>query len=505
MRAKEFINREHALVFETVELQQHQLHSYFIERSQKYSDIITGPYFQSKIAQGFRHLLREDNIEENSIAPFIDKIQQIDYARKIKVGDLFCILNFELIYGFREIEVNGFTDPKKVSKIVAGTCGKINYIEFEDGDRYPRQIPANYAGRPVVYSIYFKSKDAALTSLSYALLVVPTDWTVTINPSLTQNNINEGGWANPATQNTHITPALVDHAFKILAVFIDNFNLYLKTKDIPAVELGYPCGSITYYKRDLVQNPDREYGDIDVNLFIPKIEGLTNNANATVYKEQIKEFCEQTQNFQTENGTNVIIKIGNDYVQVDFITAYFHNKEWTTALAPEYNVKGVLCNSLYSSLGEALSLSIGGGHGVQVKTQHGEIVPFRTNKDVVLKTITNNPKTWAIDIVKYFGCNKISPRLKAYPGMIDEIRVSDMINSIRGIAETLEMNNALLGYSSASDLIQKVKSIYLGKIQTAIDSSKYEKAQSPAAIEKANKTKELLADKSQSFASLFGK
>ena len=318
--------------------------------------------------------------------------------------------------------------------------------------------------------------------------------------------ITEGGWANPITQNTHITPALVDHAFKILQSFVDQFNVYLKNKNIPTVELGYPCGSTTYYKRDLVQNPDKEYGDIDVNLFIPKIEGLTNNANATMYREQIKNFCEQTSDFQTENGTNVIIKIDKNYVQVDFITAFFHNKEWTTALAPEHNVKGVLCNSLYSSLGEALNLSIGGGHGVQAKTQNGALVPFRTNKDVVLKTITNNPKTWAVDIAKYFGCKKISPRLQKYPGMIDEIRVSDMINSIRGIAESLEINDALPeNFSTASDLLKHVKDVYLNKIKNVINSSKFEKAASPDAIAKAEKTKEMLAKKSIEFASLFNK
>lgn len=308
-----------------------------------------------------------------------------------------------------------------------------------------------------------------------------------------------GGWANPATQNTHITPALVEHAFNILKDFIEKFNEYLTSKNIPTVGLGSPAGSTTYYKRDLEINPEREYGDIDINLFIPKIEGLSSNANAELYKKEIKEFCEKTQDFQTQNGTNVIIKIGNDYVQVDFITAFKHNRDWTSALAPEYNVKGVLCNSLYSSLGEALSLSFGGANGIQAKFQNGKLVPFRTMKDVELKTVTNNPKTWAVDIIKFFGCKKLSPRLKQYPGMIGEIRCADIINSIRGIAETLELN----GKGNAEELLSQIKAIYLGKIQKAIDSSKYEKAATPAAIEKAEKTKELLATKSAQFASLF--
>lgn len=314
-----------------------------------------------------------------------------------------------------------------------------------------------------------------------------------------------GGWANPATQNTHITPALVDRAFKILHHFVAGLNQHLKAKNIPPVELGQPCGSTTYYKRDLVQNPEREYGDIDVNLFIPRIEDLSNNANADLIRTQVKEFCEISPDFQTSNGTNVIVKIDNNYVQVDFITAYYHNKEWTNALAPEYKVKGVLCNSLYSSLGEALMLSIGGGHGVQAKMQNGELVPFRTIKGVTLTTITNNPKTWAADIAAFFGCKQISSRLKDYPGMIGEVRVADMINSIRGIAETLELNGKLPAqYQSANDLLVTVKDIYLGKIQKAIDSSKYEKAETPAAIEKAEKTKEQLTKQSKNFAALYG-
>ncbi|HET8688357.1 MAG TPA: hypothetical protein VFM18_17240 [Methanosarcina sp.] len=318
--------------------------------------------------------------------------------------------------------------------------------------------------------------------------------------------ITEGGWANPITQNTKITPALVKQAVVILHHFTKELNKYLATKNIPPVELGAPCGSTTYYQRDLAQDPTREYGDIDVNFHIPRIEGMSNNANAKLITDSIKEFCDNSTDYQTANGTNVVFKIGSDYIQIDFITSYYENKEWTKALAPEYRVKGVLTNSVYSSLGECLNLSIGGGHGVQAKFQDGHIVPFRTTKNVELKTITNNPKTWAIDIAKFFGCKKMSKRLQAYPGMLDEIRVADIINSIVGIAETLEMNDKLPGeFPTASDLLKNVKGVYLAKIDKAIASTKFEKAETPAAIKKAEETKELLATKSRQFASLFDK
>lgn len=315
--------------------------------------------------------------------------------------------------------------------------------------------------------------------------------------------LKEGGWSSVATQNTIITPMMVDHAVKILHDFVAKLNVHLKLNNVPPVELGDTCGSTTYYKRDMVTNPTREYGDIDVNLFITRIEGMSNNANANLYKSRIKEFCQHNDDFQTDNGTNVIIKIGADYIQIDFITAYHHNREWTKALAPEYNVKGVLCNSLYSSFGEALHLSFGGGHGLQVKMQDDKIVPFRTVKDATLHTISNNPKTWAIDIAKFFGCTKMSPKLKAYPGMKDEVRVTDIVNSFKGIAETLESNGKLPhGYPDATHLIHAVKAIYLGKINTVIMSSKFDKAISPAAVEKAEKTKEQLTTKGAYFASL---
>jgi len=308
--------------------------------------------------------------------------------------------------------------------------------------------------------------------------------------------LREGGWANPATQNTHITPALVDLAFKVLHTFVNDFNVFLKAKNIPPVELGNPCGSTTYYKRDLVQNPEREYGDIDVNLFIPRIEGMTNNANASLIQNEVKEFCESSPTFQTSNGVNIIVKINNDYVQVDLITAFAENKEWTNALAPEYNVKGVLCNSIYSSLGEALSLSIGGGHGIQAKFQDNKLVPFRTVKDVKLVTVTNNPKSWALDIVRFFGGNNFSPLLRQYPGMKDEVRIKDMILSIHGIAESLSLSGKLPGYSSPEELLRSVATIYQNKIDKVISSTKFEKAITPLAIKKAEDTKRILATKS---------
>lgn len=301
----------------------------------------------------------------------------------------------------------------------------------------------------------------------------------------------EGGWASAVTQNTIVTPELVANAIALLNKFATQFNAFIAQDNMGPIEIGPTAGSTAYYERDLKVNPTREYGDIDVNVFIPRVEGLTNNANISLYSEKVKEFCKRNKEYSTENGTNVLFNIGQDYVQVDLIMSYYDSREWITALKPAYNVKGVLCGSLYSSLGEALSLSVGGGHGVQAKLQNGNIVPFKTVKNVELVTVTKDPKTWAVDIAKFLGAKKIDPLLTQYAGMIEEPRVPDMINSIKGIAKTLGAN----GIYNEQNLLTKVAEIYKTKIQKAIDSSKYDKAATPAAIEKAEKTKKMLAEK----------
>lgn len=298
--------------------------------------------------------------------------------------------------------------------------------------------------------------------------------------------ILEGGWASTLTQGTHITPALVDIVVQSLPAFEQALNVFLKAKDLAPVKIGTPVGSTTYYKRDLAQNPQREYGDIDVNFFVPRLPDMSDNANEQTYSAAIKEFCDSNPNYSTSNGTNVIIKVGDQYVQVDFVTAYYENEQWSRALGPEYNVKGVLSASLYSSLAEALNLSFG-GRGVQVKLQNGVPVSFKQSKDTELRTITNNPDTWAVDIAKFLGAGSISARLAKYPGMGDEIKTSNTINSIVGIAESL----------GRPELIEQVKTIYISKINKAINSSKFDKAETPEAKKKAEDTKALLTREAQ--------
>lgn len=312
--------------------------------------------------------------------------------------------------------------------------------------------------------------------------------------------ISEGGWASTETQGTKITPSLVANVMTLLQrEFMPALNKFLAANNLPECAITAPAGSATYYQRDLKQDPTREYGDVDVQMSIPRIDGTTNSANAAVFQKAVKEFCDSVAGYSTSNGTNVIMRVGQDVVQVDLIMSYYENQNWLKTLAPEWRVKGVLCNSLYSSLGEALDLSFGGAHGVQVKMQGNRRVPFRTIKDVELQTITNRPDTWAVDIARYLGCKTLSPILKDYPGTLDEVRTRDIVMSFKGIAESLEIN----GLADSQELLDQVREIYLNKIDKAINSTKFDKASTPEAVAKATATKETLAKKSAEIAGYF--
>ena len=306
--------------------------------------------------------------------------------------------------------------------------------------------------------------------------------------------LQEGGWASEKTQNTVITPGFVVKVRQVLAVFEKELNAFLASQNIPPIGIGHPVGSGTYYERDLKINPTREYGDIDVSFYIPRMPGMTNNQANQLFADQVLKFCDShPERYDTANGKNVIVQIGQDFVQVDLVTSYFDMKDWGAVLAPEYNIKGVLCASLYSALAEAMGISIG-AHGVQAKTVNGELVPFRTVKGAELHTISSNRDSWAVDIAKFFGAKKISPLLAKYPGLMGEVKVADIVNSIKGIASSL----------NRPEIIEDAKRIYLEKISKVANSSKFDKAQTPQAVEKAEHTKELLSSKSAQIASLFG-
>lgn len=309
----------------------------------------------------------------------------------------------------------------------------------------------------------------------------------------------EGGWANTATQNTIIKPTTIRDLMPTLKQFERQLNQYLRQQNIPPCVIGNPVGSGTYYKQDLIDNQDKEYGDIDVQCIIPRVSDKTTAQTRAMYTDAIKNFSNSHRSYETTTGVNVIFHdtpVGP--VQIDMVLMFDDRVKWTAALAPERGTKGVLSSSLYSALAQALDISIN-DDGIHAKTRDGELVPYNQRKNTKTHSISSDHKNWALDIAKFLGATNISNSLKANPGMKQNVKISDIVSSIKGLADTLELN----GIKSADDVINDVKSIYMSKINKVINSPKFDKAESYEAKKKADDTKKALAKRSQEIVSLF--
>jgi hypothetical protein len=288
----------------------------------------------------------------------------------------------------------------------------------------------------------------------------------------------EGGYASTLTQGTKITPAVVELVVEtVFPKFVEQLNQFLKTKNLPPVQGGGPVGSAFYYKRDLVNNPEKEYGDIDIHFFIPRIPSTTDAANATSYADAVIEFSQTNPDISTDSGRNVVFKLDIGYVQVDLVMAYYENREWLGALTPEHNIKGVISSTIYSSVAEYLNLSIS-THGVQAKMRDGNPVGFRQSKNTELVTVSKNPQTWAVDAVKFILKTKgidnpeLSDDLTQFPGTdTNDIKIANIVNAVKGVGHTLELN----GVDSYDNFISNIVRIYTDKIKSAIGGSKFEK------------------------------
>ena len=318
----------------------------------------------------------------------------------------------------------------------------------------------------------------------------------------------EGGWASSLTQDTKLTPEVVKECVGLYKKFVSDFNKFLKGKGEEEVEEGEPIGSAHYYERDAKETPEKEYGDVDMLFYIPRIEGVTDNANKNKYKDLIKEFLQGKDDVQTENGNFLIFKLPNGgYAQIDLVMAYSDSKDWARGrMTPERGLKGAIGGTLYSSLAEVLDLSINIS-GVEAKVKDGVPVSFRRGKVDRIDTVSRDISNFGMDICKYYykvvtGKDpkemKVGPKLKKNPGMDPKnVRNEDIALMVKGVGETLQLNGLfgkanLSDIESYSDFINQISQVYREKMLTGIESSKFEKASGPEGERKAKEAKEKL-------------
>jgi hypothetical protein len=323
--------------------------------------------------------------------------------------------------------------------------------------------------------------------------------------------LQEGGWATTKTQDKQPTPETVKQIAPILKKFESEFNAYLKKQNYQPIKFGSFVGSSKYWERDLKSTPDKEYGDIDVIFVIPRIEGVSEHKNSSIYQDLIAQFTrEKNPKYLVDDpdrvGQNLLINLGNEVHQVDLVKSFPHAEDWTThRMTPQHLLKGSFMGFLYASLAEVLNLSIG-GTGVMAKHIGDEIVPFKKQKVDRVDTISLDPGNFARHIFDYFYNRshegkdkpKISARLNSHPGINrDEITFKDLASAVKGLAQSFDLNDMygkgdLKNVKSYDDFIAKIKSAYLEKAHAGTLATKFEKATSEKSKKRAEETKELL-------------
>jgi len=306
----------------------------------------------------------------------------------------------------------------------------------------------------------------------------------------------QGGWDTKKTQSTVLKPAVVAYVLKIIDQFTLDFNAWLATKDAGQVQRGKPTGSGSYYKQDMVDNPDKIYGDIDLQMIGDPVPGTTIGQFNAYWNKLADEFIKTNPvnyvDLEDSKPGHPIFKIGDDqYVQVDFMWHPPELATWGAArVTPERGIKGLLMGNMYSVLGELLDMSIQHA-GVQTKIANGQQVPFSKQKGVELKTISTNPETFVLDILRYYGGKVVDPLLQSNLGTnLQNVRISNLVNAVVGLARSFEMNRlygqgVLAKFANAQDFINKFVQRYTEKAEADINDPKRLKAETPEAKARA--------------------
>ena len=319
--------------------------------------------------------------------------------------------------------------------------------------------------------------------------------------------INEGGWDTTLTQSTVLHPRVVAVALQVVDKFVADFNAYLKPHGLGPVRRGRPTGSSAHHEADVQDNPDKVYGDIDLQMIGPESEGQSYAQFTAQWNKLADDFVKAghapyVDTSESKPGHPIFALGNNQFVQIDFMWHPERLEQWgASRVTPERGVKGLLHGNMFSVLGELLDLSIQHA-GVQLKVQDGQHVPFSKQKNTQVVTVTTNPKTFIYDTFMYLAKElgiknpKISPLLKQNPGNdINDVKISKLVQGIKGFAESCDMNNMftqgpLAGFLSGKDFLQKFLQRYEEKAQIDIAGKKRDKATTPEAKARAEQDRQ---------------
>lgn len=319
--------------------------------------------------------------------------------------------------------------------------------------------------------------------------------------------IREGGWDTTLTQNTVLHPRIVSVALQVVDRFVADFNAWLTAKNLPQVRRGRPTGSSAYHEIDTIEDPEKVYGDIDLQMIGEEIPGksygqFTGYWN-TLADQFVKEMKPAYVDMSESKPGHPIFQVGKaDYVQIDFMWHPERLERWGAArVTPERGMKGLLMGNMFSTLGEILDMSIQHA-GVQLKVIDGVHVPFSKQKDTQTVTVTTDPTTFLLDILKYEAEQQgvphpiVDPRLRRFKGInTDNVKISDLAEGIKGLANSFAANmmygeGDLAKFADGQDFLQKFLARYEEKAMLDVNAKKREKAATPQAIARAEQDKQ---------------
>jgi hypothetical protein len=320
-----------------------------------------------------------------------------------------------------------------------------------------------------------------------------------------EDRVSEGGWGDVKTQNTVLHPRVVSVALQVIDRFVEQFNAWLEPHGLGPVRRGRPTGSTAYHEQDTIDDPEKIYGDIDLQMVGPETERQSQGQFALSWNQLSDEFMSTGLNYiapGTHPG-NPTVQIGdNDFVKVDFMWHPERLEKWGAArVTPERGVKGLLFGNMYSVFGELLDMSIQHA-GVQLKVIDDQHVPFSKQKDTQTVTVTTAPETFILDVFNYeaklLGVKqpKIDPMLRQFAGNdLEDVKIFKLVNGVRGFAQSCEDNNMfgrgdLQPWDTATDFLRDFWRRYEEKAMTDVNSKKRDKAATPQAIARANSDRE---------------
>ena len=334
------------------------------------------------------------------------------------------------------------------------------------------------------------------------------------------NFINEGGWATAKTQDTTITPDVISIVVDLMKELSSKFNQHLESEALPPLDFTQPIGSGTWWSDDLQTQPDKTYGDVDFMVAYPTLkmtdkgERADEIATVKTYNNQLMNWLDstglkwidakETRSISTADSVKLLMILPEDrYIQVDLVVTHTDYKEWAIfRFTPERNVKGFVLGKMYTAFANLLELSIQ-PRGVRAKFVGDLMVPYSKRAGAIEKLISLSAESFMQDIAKFFweqsGTDKPyqpSHSLQTWKGMDKHNPTfADLCAGIRGVADTLEQLGefgSVLKYKSSQDfLIALVKQYEEAMLGTA-NSTKFAKAQTPAAFAAIEKIRSLI-------------